>query len=192
MALLVLDMQNDFLTPKGVYRRLGGLDVTQVSAIIPNVKTAMEKAKSAGVPVIGTKFTVLTGLKGEAIGLGHLEKLRPFLKQEGFRQGSEGHNFVAELPKPDYEVLKTRFSAFYASPLEAILKSLGVKTVVMTGVATYGAVEATAREAIVRDYEIVTLSDCCASFSPMLQESALTNLAAMGQVTTVDKFGFEN
>jgi nicotinamidase-related amidase len=185
-----MDMQNDFLTPKGVYRRLGGLDPTAAGAIIPSVKLAMEKAKTAGVPIIGTKFTVLTGLKGEAIGLGHLEKLRPFLKQEGFRQGTNGHNFVAELPKPDYEVLKTRFSAFYASPLEAILKALGAKTLVMTGIATYGAVEATAREAIVRDYEVITLSDCCASFSLMLHESALTNLAALGQVTTIDKFEF--
>jgi ureidoacrylate peracid hydrolase len=191
LVLMVMDMQIDFIEPEGVYQRLGGLDPANVRAIVPNVKAIMEKAKTAKIPIIGTKFTVLAGLEGEAIGLGHLEQLRPFLKQAGFRQGSAGQQILVELPKPDYEIEKTRFNAFYSSPLEGLLKALAVKTLIFTGIASYGAVEATAREAIVRDYDVIILSDCCASFTPKLHDSAMTNLSALGTVTTSDRFSFD-
>ncbi len=181
-ALLVIDMQMDFCHPNGVYQHLGNLPGTGIQAIIPNIRLMMEVARARRIPIIATKFTVFTDLDKKAIGLGHLGQLLPFLQQEGFRQGSPGQQIIPELPHPDYEIEKTRYSAFYSSPLEALLRALQVKELILTGIATNGAVEATAHDAIMRDYEIVTLKDCVTSFAAALHEASLLNLAAMGQV----------
>ena len=187
-ALLVFDMQVDFCHPDGVYQRLGNLPGDGIAAIIPNVRRAMEAARLARLPIIATKFTVFTDLDGKAIGLGHVGQLRPFLGEAGFRQGSPGQAVIPELPRPDYEVEKTRFSAFYSSSLEALLKALGVRQLVLTGIATNGAVEATARDALMRDYELITLTDCVTSFNPTLHAAALLSLASMGQTLTAEEW----
>ena len=168
--------------PDGVYQRVGGLPGEGIAAIIPNIRMAMEAGRAARIPIIATKFTIFSDLKGEAIGLGHIGQLRSFLLREGFRQGSPGQQVISELPNPDYEIEKTRFSAFYSSLLESLLRALKVQQLVLTGIATNGAVEATARDAIMRDYEVTTLSDCVSSFNPGLHQASLLNLAALGQI----------
>ncbi len=185
---MVFDMQVDFCHANGVYQRLGGLPGEGIQAIIPNVRRAMLAAQQHKVPVIATKFTAFQDLDGEAIGLGHVAQLRPFLLKEGFRQGSAGQQVIPELPRPDYEVEKTRFSAFYSSSLEALLRALQVQELVLTGIATNGAVEATARDAVMRDYEIITLEDCVTSFGAALHQASLTNLAAMGKISTSEEW----
>ncbi len=181
-ALIVFDMQGDFCHLEGVYQRLGKLPGDKIAAIIPNIRRVMEAGRKMHFPIIATKFTIFTGLQGEAIGLGHIGQLRPFLQEEGFRQNSPGHRVISELPEPDYEVEKTRFSAFYSSPLEALLRALKISRLVLTGIATNGAVEATARDALMRDFELITLSDCVTSFNADLHQASLLNLAAMGRL----------
>ncbi len=188
MALMVFDMQVDFCHPEGVYHRLGGFGLEGIEAIVPHIRQVMEAARTARIPIIGTKFTAFSDLDGKAIGLGHVAELRPFLLQEGFRQGSAGQQIIPELPRPDYEVEKTRFSAFYSTLLEALLRALKVEQLILTGIATNGAVEATARDAIMRDLKTTTLRDCTASFSPKLHEASLANLASLGRVCDVEEW----
>lgn len=180
-ALLLLDLQRDFLDPDGVYAR-HGLPVDRLRGIIPVVARVAEASRRAHVPIFASKFTVFTSPSGVPLGLDHIVKARPFLLHEGFRVGDSGRELVAELPRPDYELDKPRFSAFHGTPLEVLLRSLDIDTVVLTGIVTHGGVEATARDALIRDLEVVILEDCVAAFD---EELHLASLRGMGLYLTV-------
>ncbi len=189
-ALLILDMQLDFCAPQGVYAR-NGLSSPGLTALIPRIAKLIERLRQADptARIIASQFTVLTdGKDGPPIGLGHLTALRPFLLHEGFRLGTPGREVVPELRDYDFTLLKTRYSAFYGTPLEPILLALGVTRLIFTGIATNGAVEATLRDAAMRDYECVVLEDCCASFSPEQHHASLLNMASLGRVTSSDEW----
>jgi nicotinamidase-related amidase len=186
-VLMVMDMQRDFCDADGAYAR-HGFDVSPVAPLIPRIARVMEACRARRVPIIATQLTVLTDLDGKAMGLGHLRQLRPWLVEEGFRAGTPGHALVEALPPPDYLVRKWGYSAMYQTELEKILTSLGVETLVFTGIATNGVVEGTARDAIMRGWHVVTLTDCVGSFSRALHEASLVNLANIGTLTTSDAF----
>jgi ureidoacrylate peracid hydrolase len=180
-ALLLLDFQRDFLDPDGVYAR-HGLPVERLRGILPAVERVARASRRAHVPIFASKFTIFTSPGGAPLGLDHIVKARPFLLQEGFRLGDPGRELIAELPKPDYELDKPRFSAFHGTPLEVLLRSLDVDTLVLTGIVTHGGVEATARDALIRDFSVVILEDGVAAFD---EELHLASLRGMGLYLTV-------
>lgn len=180
-ALLLLDLQRDFLDPDGVYAR-HGLPVERLRGILPAVERVARASRRAHVPIFASKFTIFTSPGGAPLGLDHIVKARPFLLQEGFRLGDPGRELIAELPKPDYELDKPRFSAFHGTPLEVLLRSLDVDTLVLTGIVTHGGVEATARDALIRDFSVVILEDGVAAFDEQLH---LASLRGMGLYLTV-------
>lgn len=180
-ALLLLDLQRDFMDPGGVYAR-HGLDVVRLRTIIPAVARAAQASRAVHVPIFAAKFTIFTSPGGTPLGIDHIVKARPFLRDEGFRLGDPGRELIPELPKPDYELDKPRFSAFHGTALEVLLRSLGIDTVVLTGIVTHGGVEATARDAMVRDFAVVILEDCVAAFD---EELHLASLRGMGLYLTV-------
>lgn len=186
-VLMVMDMQRDFCSREGVFAR-NGFSVDAIETIVPRIKRVMEASKRHRIPIVASKLTVLTDLDGSAMGLGHLAKLRPFLAKEGFRDGSPGHQLLPELPKPDYEFRKWGYSAMYQTELEKLLRALNAETVVFTGIATNGVVEGTARDASMREFEVVTLSDCVAGYNQALHEASLKNLANIGRVMTSEEF----
>lgn len=187
VVLMVMDMQNDFCSPKGVFAR-NGFSVTAIEAIVPNIKRVMDVALTNRIPIVATKLTILEDLDGKAMGLGHLLKLRPFLVKEGFRADGWGHGCIPELPRANYEVRKWGYSAIYQTELEKVLESLGARTLIFTGIATNGVVEGTARDAGIRGYEIVTLSDCVAGYNQSLHNASLLNLANIGRVMPSSEF----
>ena len=180
-ALVLLDLQRDFLAPSGVYAR-HGLPVSRIRSIIPIAAKVADAARAAHLPVFAANFTIYTSPAGKPLGLDHIVKARPFLLEEGFRLGSPGRELISELPRPDYEFDKPRFSAFHGTPLELLLRSLGVDTVVLTGLTTHGSVEATARDALIRDFSVVILEDGVAAFD---EELHLASLRGMGIYLTV-------
>jgi ureidoacrylate peracid hydrolase len=180
-ALLLLDLQRDFLDPNGVYAR-HGLPVDRLRGIVPTIARVTRAAKAAGLPVFASKFTIYTSPGGKPLGLDHIVKARPFLLTEGFRLHDPGRELVADLPHPDYELDKPRFSAFHGTPLEVLLRSLDIDTVVLTGIVTHGGVEATARDAMIRDFSVVILDDCVAAFD---EELHYASLRGMGLYLTV-------
>jgi ureidoacrylate peracid hydrolase len=180
-ALLLLDFQRDFLDPDGVYAR-HGLPVERLRGILPAVERVARASRRAHVPIFASKFTIFTSPGGTPLGLDHIVKARPFLLREGFRLGDPGRELIAELPKPDYELDKPRFSAFHGTPLEVLLRSLDVDTLVLTGIVTHGGVEATARDALIRDFSVVILEDGVAAFD---EELHLASLRGMGLYLTV-------
>jgi ureidoacrylate peracid hydrolase len=180
-ALLLLDLQRDFLDPDGVYAR-HGLPVERLRGILPAVERVARASRRAHVPIFASKFTIFTSPGGAPLGLDHIVKARPFLLQEGFRLGDPGRELIAELPRPDYELDKPRFSAFHGTPLEVLLRSLDIDTLVLTGIVTHGGVEATARDALIRDFSVVILEDGVAAFDEQLH---LASLRGMGLYLTV-------
>ena len=181
VILMVMDMQNDFCSRDGVFAR-NGFSVEAIEAIVPRIKPVMEACLEARIPIVATRLTILEDLDGKAMGLGHLRTLRPFLAEEGFRADSWGHDNIPDLPKPNYVVRKWGYSALYQTELAKVLTSLGGNTLVFAGIATNGVVEGTARDANMRGFEIVTLSDCVAGYNQKLHEASLLNLANIGKV----------
>jgi nicotinamidase-related amidase len=174
-ALLLLDLQRDFMDPGGAYAR-HGLPVERLRALIPAVERVAHASRAAHVPIFASKFTVYTSPAGAPLGLDHIVKVRPFLLREGFRVGDPGRELIPELPRPDYEIDKPRFSAFHGTPLEVLLRSLDIDTLVVGGVVTHGGVEATARDAMIRDFSVVILEDCVAAFDEELHLASLRGL----------------
>jgi nicotinamidase-related amidase len=154
----------------------------------PPIAKVMTECRRRKIPTVATKLTVLTDLDGTAIGLGQLARLRPFFVQDGFRDGTPGQAVIPQLPRPDHEVRKWSFSAMHQTDLEKFLHALRADRLVFTGISTNGAVEGTARDALMRDYQIVTLSDCVTGYDEPLREAALKSLAYMGTVMTSDQF----
>src|SRR5262249_3088447 len=180
-ALLLLDLQRDFLDPGGAYAR-HGLPVDRLRAIIPTVAGVAQASRAAHVPIFASKFTIFTSPGGLPLGLDPRVNARPFLMHEGFRLRDPGRELIPELPSPDYELDKPRFSAFHGTALEVLLRSLDIDTVVLTGIVTHGGVEATARDALIRDFSVVILEDCVAAFDEDLH---LASLRGMGLYQTV-------
>jgi len=180
-VLLILDLQNDLCHPEGVYAK-NGLAAGHTPVILPNIVNTVHFCHKNRVPVIATQLTVLNDIDGKAMGLGIYSKLRPFLEKDGFRPGSWGYDLLDEIPHVDYKVRKWNLSAFYDTELERYLSALGCEELILTGFTTNGPVETSAREAISRNYRIVTLIDCVASYSETLHQASITNLSSFGQV----------
>jgi ureidoacrylate peracid hydrolase len=177
-ALIVVDVQNDFCSPDGAAGRMG-LDVSRVQAVVPNIVELIELARVHGLPRIylrgehnawfDSPTWVARGAAGRSI---HAETI-PYV-----RSGTWGAEFYVVSPEPDELVIvKHRYSGFAFTPLELALQTLAVDTVVLAGASTHVCVEATARDAIMRGYRPLTVSDCVASGQPDLHEAALRDMA---------------
>jgi ureidoacrylate peracid hydrolase len=185
--LMVMDMQRDFCDRDGVFAR-NGFDVSSIEAIVPAIARVMQACKARRIPTVATKLTVLLDLDGRPMTLGHLNELRPFLKTEGFREGSAGQQMIPQLPRPDYEVRKWGHSAMYLTELEKVIRSLRARDLVFVGIATNGVVEATARDAAAREFRVTTLRDCVTGYNQELHEASLKNLSFLGRMLTSDEF----
>jgi len=182
-AFLVLDMQNDICHADGIYAK-HGLGAPQIEAIVRPITETILFCRKMHIPIIATQVTVLQDLTKKPMGLGHLQKLRPFLEKEGLREGTWGHDLLEGLPPVDYKIHKWGTSAFYRSELQHYLRALRVEDLILSGFTTNGVVETVAREAIGRNYKIITLTDCVQSYSESLHQASLSNLGAFGQILT--------
>ncbi|MBN2479037.1 MAG: cysteine hydrolase [Parachlamydiales bacterium] len=181
-AFIILDLQNDISHKDGIYNK-NGLDVTNVSKILPNIVDMVFFCKEHSIPIIATQFTILENLNKEAVGLGNfLKKSRPFLEKEGLRLGSWGHDLLDEIKNVNYLIKRWSFSAFYHTELSRHLKALRINELILAGFTTNGIVETTAREAASRNYKIFTLSDLTASYSEELHFASLNNLNSFSEV----------
>jgi nicotinamidase-related amidase len=179
-ALAVVDMQRDFCAPDGAFARLG-VDVSMYPPMVPRLRRLLEGARRAQVRVVYVMMTVLPGRASESPaqirfnmrlhGPRHGE-LRPLLYTV---EGSPGQAILPELaPRPgDLVVKKYRSSAFVGTNLDLLLRSLGIRSLVVTGCTTEGCVESTARDALFHDYYVVVPEDCVASDDREQHEASL-------------------
>jgi ureidoacrylate peracid hydrolase len=184
IALLLLDLQNDFVHPDGAYAR-GGQAAPEIAALPGRIRPLMDALRARGGLVIATQFTLVPGRGGAPMISPHLQKLRPFLRKGDFAPGSWGNATVDELQPVDVAVEKVAYSAFYMSRLEWVIRKLGVTRLLAAGIVTNGGVASTVREAHVRDIETIVLEDGCAAFSPEVHRTAIDALRPVGRVATI-------
>jgi ureidoacrylate peracid hydrolase len=184
-ALLLVDLQNDFLHADGAYAR-GGQSNADIAALPVRLRPLAEAFRAKRGLVVATLFTLVPGRGGEPLISPHLKKLRPFLAKGDFEPGGWGQQLVEELAPADIAVEKVAFSAFYMSRLEWVLRKSGIERLVVGGIVTNGGVASTVRDAQVRDFDCTVLEDGCAAFSREVHKTAIEGLRPVAKILTID------
>jgi len=187
IGLLVIDMQNGFCHPQGSLSRKG-TDISNLRKIIPNIVKVVNVARERRIPIIFTRLVHYENF----IDAGRILKLWPYIKElRALVRGTWDAEIIKELRPLENEIVinKHKFSAFYGTELEIILKGLRIKNIAVTGVTTNVCVETTVRDAHQRDYGVIVLSDCTASLSEEMHLASLRNIDyAFGKIATSDEF----
>jgi nicotinamidase-related amidase len=174
-ALLVIDVQVDFVAPHGFCAQRGA-DVSLVPALLDAIRRASVAARRAGQPVVFVRLETSSQTDSPAM-LGHVARRGTPDGAALCRAGTLGADYWGIGPVPgDIEIVKSRYDAFLETSLDARLRQRGIETVVVTGVSTDCCVDSTARAAFMRDYNVVVLADACAAGSAQDHAAALSAL----------------
>jgi ureidoacrylate peracid hydrolase len=188
-ALIVVDMQNDFCDSNGALARSGS-DPSLIQAMAPRLLGLLEGARRVGIRIVHVR-TEHSPWTDSASWLGrHRDRPRtvcyPGSWGADYFPGFEPHQDAGRQPGiHEFVVTKHRYSGFVGTELDLILRSNNIRSVIMTGEATNVCVESTARDAFMRDYRIVFLSDCTASSVQAAHDATLFTMARhFGTVAT--------
>jgi len=187
-ALLVIDMQRDFVDPGGFGEALGN-DVSLLRKAIAPTRKVLDAARQRKMLVIHTR----EGHRPDLSDLPQSKKLRGKLKAgigdpgpmgRILVRGEYGHDIVDELkPAPGEPVVdKPGKGAFYATDLDSMLHNRGIRQLVVCGVTTEVCVNTSVREANDRGYDCLVLEDCVGSYFPAFQKAALDMIKAQGGI----------
>ncbi|EDX86022.1 isochorismatase family protein [Synechococcus sp. PCC 7335] len=188
LALVIIDMQRDFLEPGGFGDALGN-DVTQLQAIVPQLKTLLHTFRDLDLLVIHTQECHAPNLsdcptskltRGDAkLRIGDRSAMGRILVR-----GEPGNAIIPALaPRPNEVVIrKPGKGAFYNTPLSSILQKYSITHLLITGVTTEVCVQSTMREANDRGYECLLVEDCTASYFPEFKEATIQMLRAQGGI----------
>src|SRR5580698_5196075 len=199
-ALVVVDMQNAYASPGG-YLDLAGFDVSHFGGVIEQTGVAIEAARAAGMPVIFFQ----NGWDGDYVQAGgpgspnwhksnalKTMRKRPELQGKLLAKGGWDYELVQALPlQPgDIVVEKPRYSAFFNTNLDSLLRAKGIRSLVFTGIATNVCVESTLRDGFFLEYFGVVLHDATHHAGPdYIQKATLFNIENFfGWVSSVDEF----
>jgi nicotinamidase-related amidase len=188
VGLVIVDLQNDFLSPDGAYAR--GKTVNAEARLLPDrVAPVAQAVKQHQGLVTASLFTLWPDTQGEPMISPHLLERRPFLRKGDFAPGSRGQaNVDAIAPYVDVAVFKVAYSAFFNTQLDWVLRRAGVDTVAVCGIVTNGGVASTVRDAHMRDYHTIVLSDGCMAFSAEVHDAALKDMSSVAEVMTCQQF----
>ncbi len=174
-ALVVVDVQNDFCHADGQIARLGA-SVADVQAMIPRLLHLVDAARGAGAPVIWLKLVNSEWTTSPAAHE-QRERTRPGTDLICSR-GTWGAEFFRVEPAEGEPIVeKHRYSPFVGTNFELILCSQGITTLVVAGVATNVCVESTVRDAYMRDFHVVLVDDCSATYDPAKHAATLANIS---------------
>lgn len=188
VGLVIVDLQNDFLSPDGAYAR--GKTVNAEARLLPDRVAPVARAvKQHQGLVTASLFTLWPDTQGEPMISPHLLERRPFLRRGDFAPGSRGQANVDTIaPYVDVAVFKVAYSAFFNTQLDWVLRRAGVDTVAVCGIVTNGGVASTVRDAHMRDYHTIVLSDGCMAFSAEVHDAALKDMSAVAEVMSCQQF----
>ncbi len=188
-ALLVIDMQRDFLLPEG-YAAQAGLDIAPLVATIRPIGKLLAVARATGLLIVHTREGHLPDLSD--CPPYKLERSRRANAEIGSKgplgrllvRGEVGHDFVDALRPLEKEIVidKPGYSAFSHTTLQQVLTKRGIETLIITGVTTEVCVSSTLRTAVDLGYRCITVSDACASGDPVLHKAALAMIGVEGGV----------
>lgn len=180
-ALIVIDMQNDFCAPGGMMD-LEGADLGAVQEMAQRLPALIDAARSAGALVVFIRNVYSTERNSYLSDVWLDQMLRrrgdSYTRREVCAAGSWEGDFYDGIAPQEGEpvVTKHRYGAFHNTDLDTILRVHGIRTVVLTGVATNACVDTTAREAFVRDYYVVLTADGTACYSDAAHEATLQTI----------------
>lgn len=183
-ALIVIDMQNGFLNPESP------LCIRGARSTVPACARVIAACRRTRVPVI----FVNRAYRADGSDVEHT---RYQVWAEGGRPltpGSTGPISVENPPEfgrcpEDYEIIKPRYSAFFQTHLDLLLRRLGVDTVLLAGTTTPNCIRTTCYDAISLDYKVVVLSDCCSSNTEEIQRANLLDMGNIGaKILSADEF----
>ena len=188
LALVIIDMQRDFLEPGGFGEMLGN-DVTQLGSIVPTLEELLDFCRQKGLTIIHT----LEGHQPDLSDCLPSERKRGkgslTIGDEGpmgriLIRGEPGNTIIPELAPLAGEIVipKPGKGAFYATELQAILQKRGITHLLFTGVTTEVCVQTTMREANDRGYECLLVEDCTASYFPEFKQATLEMIRAQGGI----------
>lgn len=176
-ALLIIDMQNGFLSP------MSAQCIQMAAATLPDCSAAAKKARQSGIPVFFIKRQYRSN--GSDVEFARYSSW----KEGGSAMTPGSHGPISEEFPPelqpqegDYILVKPRFSAFFATPLDLILRRLGIDTVLLTGTTTPNCIRTTCYDALSLDYNTVILPECCSSQTKDIQCANLRDMKAAGAV----------
>ena len=156
-ALIIVDMENDFVAEGAPLR------AKMAPAVVPQLKRALAHARRTGMRVIFTTHAH----RRDGCDMGVFASLwPPVVERVGLVDGEQGIEIYDELKPLPHEVVikKRRYSAFYGTELDIILRSTGTEAVIITGVTTENCCHATARDALFHNYGVIFLSDATGTF----------------------------
>jgi len=187
-ALIIIDMQRDFLEPGGFGEALGN-DVSRLAAAVAPCRKVLDAARSAGMLVIHTREGHRPDLSDAPRA--KLERGAPSMRIGApgpmgriLIRGEPGHEIVPELyPAAGEPVIdKPGKGAFYQTDLAMVLQNYAIETPVVCGVTTEVCVNTTVREANDRGCRCIVLGDCCGSYFPQFHEAGLAMIKAQGGI----------
>lgn len=187
-ALLVIDLQNDFLHDNGVHAK-NGVDVKSLRLKIPACVKLTNFCSELNIPIIHIRYVLHPDKTGNAADIGPFAAgARPWLVREGLRPGTWGAAMLDELKGCDYDIEKNRASGFYGTYIETLLRNLNIDTLIFSGFATNLCVENTFRDAWMRDFTVIGIKDAMITHDPFLQEASEKNMDIMGHCFSLDEF----
>jgi biuret amidohydrolase len=187
-ALVIIDMQRDFLEPGGFGEALGN-DVSRLAVAVEPCRSVLAAARRAGLFVVHTREGHEPDLSDAPRS--KLERGAPQMRigDAGpmgriLVRGEPGHAIIDGLAPQDGEPVidKPGKGAFYSTDLDALLREHGVDTLLVCGVTTEVCVNTTVREANDRGYRCVVLADCCGSYFPEFHQAGLAMIKAQGGI----------
>ncbi|HEY4922387.1 MAG TPA: isochorismatase family cysteine hydrolase [Xanthobacteraceae bacterium] len=187
-ALVIIDMQRDFLEPGGFGAALGN-DVTRLQSAVAPCRAVLAAARAHGMLVIHTREghrPDLTDAPRHKVERGDpaMRIGAPGPMGRILVRGEPGHDIIAELyPQAGEPVIdKPGKGAFYQTDLDLMLRNRGIDTLLVCGVTTEVCVNTTVREANDRGYRCIVLADCCASYFPEFHAAGLAMIKAQGGI----------
>jgi nicotinamidase-related amidase len=174
-AVIVVDVQNDFCHSDSPLAKIG-MDMTAAQDMVPHLLQLIDAARGAGATIVWVKM-VHSENTVSPVALEHRLRTRPNAEMICV-EGTWGTELYRVEPEPGEPiVIKHRYSAFVDTDLQLILRSRGITSLILTGVATNVCVESTARDAYMRDYYVTFVDDCSAAYDQAKHDATLRNMA---------------
>lgn len=176
-ALVIIDVQEDFVSPAGAAGRWG-IDLSSLEAPLGRIEALIAAARARGVAQAYVRVVTRPETDSQALKLLHSRKGRPPRSVAICRAGTSGAGYYRIQPRPgDIEIEKALYSSFVGTDLEERLRARGVDTLVIVGFTTDCCVDCTARDAFHRDFNVFVVTDATAAYEPELHRGGLDSLS---------------
>lgn len=183
-ALLLVDMQNDFLHPVGAYGR-AKLSLSNSRARIEQMIKVTNCFKDLECRIIAANFTLIADKDNVPIIPEDFKLKHPFLHRGDFQVGRWGHQLIDELGPADFVINKIGHSAFQSTHLDWLLDQLNIQTLILGGIlAQDGGIVSTLLEAKEKSYEVLLLMDGCMAVSEDLYSEKIKKLESVCKIVT--------